>query len=117
MGIISIILRRPPYGSVDAAEAIRHALGGLTNDMTVNLVLVDGGVNTARVKQETAGTSYLSAEEGIIDCLGMGAAVYAEASSLAAEHISDAELAEGVIKAGGEEIADVLMNSDTVMIF
>lgn len=117
MGIISIILRRPPYGSVDAAEAIRHALGGLTNDMTVNLVLVDGGVNAARVSQDTAGTSYLSVEEGVRDCLGMEATVYAEAGSLLTEHISDIELAEGVIKASSEEIATVLMKSDTVMIF
>jgi sulfur relay (sulfurtransferase) DsrF/TusC family protein len=25
---VGIILRRPPYGSVDASEAICHALGG-----------------------------------------------------------------------------------------
>ena len=48
MGSVSIILRRPPYGSVDASEAIRHALGGIIEEMEVKLILVDGGVAAAR---------------------------------------------------------------------
>jgi sulfur relay (sulfurtransferase) DsrF/TusC family protein len=117
MGVISIILRRPPYGSVDAAEAIRHTLGGLTNDMTVNLVLLDGGVNAARIRQDISGTAYLSAEGGIADCVEMGASVYADRISMAEERIADADLAEGVKKADSGEISDVLMESDTIMIF
>ncbi len=52
MGSISIILRRPPYGTVDAPEAIRHALGGITEDMAVRLILVDGGVTAAKKGQD-----------------------------------------------------------------
>jgi len=32
MGSISIVLRKAPYGTTDAAEAIRHALGGATEE-------------------------------------------------------------------------------------
>lgn len=117
MGVISIILRKPPYGSVDAAEAIRHALGGITEDMTVNLVLLDGGVNAARRQQDTTGTDYLSAENGVNDCIEMGAEVYADRKSLDQEKISDSDLTEGARKAGAAEIAQVLRESDTVMIF
>jgi len=73
MGSISIILRRPPYGTVDASEAIRHSLCGLTEGMSVKLILVDGGVNTAKKGQNTASTEYLNMEAGIIDCIDMGA--------------------------------------------
>jgi sulfur relay (sulfurtransferase) DsrF/TusC family protein len=117
MGTISILLRRPPYGSSDAAEAIRHALGGVTEDMSVNLILVDGGVNAARAGQDPADTGYLSAGEGIADCIDMGASVYADADSLKQERITPGELIGGVTPADGKRIASLLAESDTFMIF
>jgi sulfur relay (sulfurtransferase) DsrF/TusC family protein len=73
---ISVILRRLPYGTVDASEAVRHALGGITEDMAVKLILVDGGVAVAKKGQNTNSTEYLNMESGIIDCIDMGAEVY-----------------------------------------
>jgi len=117
MGSISIILRRPPYGTVDASEAIRHALGGITEDMTVRLVLVDGGVNAARRNQETSGTEYMNAGEGIRDCIDMGIDVYADKLSLKDSHLETDEIEEGVIVASSPEIAEIVKESDTIMIF
>jgi sulfur relay (sulfurtransferase) DsrF/TusC family protein len=117
MGNISIILRRPPYGTVDAPEAIRHALGGITEDLSINLILVDGGVNAARKQQEISDTGYLSAETGIKDCIDMGAAVYADKNSLTEENIGADTLVEGVILASGPEIAEIIKKSETTMIF
>ena len=117
MGSISIILRRPPYGTVDASEAIRHSLGGITEDMSVKLILVDGGVNTARKGQNTDSTEYLNMESGIIDCIAMGADVYADRSSLEQAHLESSDLAEGVRILNSSEIADIISNSDTTMIF
>ncbi|HTP04615.1 MAG TPA: DsrE family protein [Nitrospirota bacterium] len=117
MGIVSIILRRPPYGTVDASEAIRHVLGGITEDLSINLILVDGGVNAARKQQETSDTGYLSAETGIKDCIDMGAAVYADKNSLMEEHIGADTLVEGVVLASGPEIAEIIKKSETAMIF
>lgn len=117
MADISIILRRPPYGTVDSSEAIRHALGGITEDMAVNLILVDGGVNAARKGQDISNTEYSSIEAAIKDCIDMGAAVYVEKASLREEHIEADGLVEGVIIANGSEIAEVIKKSDTTMIF
>jgi sulfur relay (sulfurtransferase) DsrF/TusC family protein len=117
MGSISIILRRPPYGTVDASEAIRHSLGGLTEGMSVKLILVDGGVNTAKKGQNTDSTEYLNMEDGIFDCIDMGADVYADKSSMEEEHLEDSDLAEGVRIVTSSEIADIISNSDTTMIF
>ena len=117
MESIGIILRRPPYGTVDAPEAIRHALGGIVEDMSVRLILVDGGVNTARKNQNTSGTDYLSAEEGIRDCIDMGAMVYVDRASLKEESLENGDIIEGVVIATGSEIAGIIAETDTIMIF
>jgi predicted peroxiredoxin len=117
MASISIILRRPPYGTVDASEALRHALGGATNDMEVKLLLVDGGVHTARKDQDVSQTEYLNAGEGIQDCIDMGVAVYADGSSLKREQVDTDRLLDGVTISNGAEIADIISKTDTTMIF
>jgi|OpeIllAssembly_1097287.scaffolds.fasta_scaffold10450_6 sulfur relay (sulfurtransferase) DsrF/TusC family protein len=117
MGSISIILRRPPYGTVDASEALRHALGGVTNDMEVKLLLVGGGVHAARKGQDASQTEYLNAGEGIQDCIDMGVAVYADDASLKREQVGTDSLIEGVTVASSAEIADIVGKTDTTMIF
>jgi len=117
MGSISIILRRPPYGTTDASEAVRHALGGTTEDMAVKLILVDGGVTTAKKGQNTDSTEYLNMESGIIDCVDMGAEVYADKMSMEEAGLEDGDLVEGVRISNSIEIADIINNSDTTMIF
>lgn len=116
MGSVGIILRKAPYGSVDAAEAVRHALGGVTEDMAVNLILVDAGVCAAVSGQITSGTAYLSVEEGIRDCVDMGVAVYADLSSLREYHFDLQRLIPGVTEATASEVAAVIQASDTVLI-
>jgi sulfur relay (sulfurtransferase) DsrF/TusC family protein len=117
MGAITIILRRPPYGAVDAAEAIRHALGGVTEEVSVNLVLVDSGVHAARTAQDTKGSEYMNVAEGIGDCIDMGVTVYAERLSLKEQGLDASDLVGGVVVAAGHEIAEVISDSDTTMIF
>lgn len=117
MGSISIILRRPPYGTMDAPEAVRHALGGVTEDMKVNLILLDGGVHAARKAQDTRGTEYQSIEEGIRDCIDMGVEVVVDRASLKEEHLELNDLVEGVKVLSSYEVAEIIKDSDTVMIF
>jgi len=117
MESISIILRRPPYGTADAAEAVRHALGGITEDITVRLILVDGGVTTAKKGQNTGSTEYLNMESGVIDCVDMGAEVYADKMSMEKAGLEAGDLVEGVRISNSIEIADIISNSDTTMIF
>lgn len=117
MSSIAIVLKKAPYGSVDAAEAVRHALGGATEDMDVKLVLVDSGVNAARKGQDPSGTEYSSIEAGLQDCLDMGVSVYADRSSLAENNIGDNEIIDGIKAADSREIAGLLAESDTTMLF
>ena len=117
MASISIILRRPPYGTVDASEALRHALGGVTDDMEVKLLLVGGGVHAARKGQDASQTEYLNAGEGIQDCMDMGVAVYVDEESLKKEQVDNDLLIEGVKISNGADIADIIGKTDTTMIF
>ncbi len=117
MGYVSIILRRPPYGTVDASEAIRHALGGLTEDVGVKLILVDGGVNAARRSQDVSGTPFSKIEDGIKDCIDMGVEVLVDKSSMKEQYLEVDHLVDGVKIVNSHEIAEVVKESDTVMIF
>ena len=117
MGSISIILRRPPYGTVDASEAIRHALGGVIDEMEVTLLLVDGGVHVARKGQDVSQTKYLNAGDGVKDCIDMGVAVYADEASLKREQIGNGCMIEGVTIASGTEIAALIGKTDTTLVF
>ncbi len=114
---VSIILRRPPYGTVDASEAIRHALGGVTEDVNVSLILVDGGVNAARKGQDSSGTPYSNIEDGIRDCIDMGVEVLADKASLKEEYVEPQRLIDGVRVLNGHEIAEIIKDSDVTMIF
>jgi len=114
---ISIILRRPPYGSVDASEAIRHALGGAIEDISVKLILVDGGVTNAMKRQDISNTEYLSIESGVRDCIDMGVEVYAEGSSVEKFALNPDNIIDGVIILDSNKIARLIKDSDTTMIF
>ena len=107
MQTVTIVLRRPPYGTIDASEAIRHALGAITEEIPVQIILVDGGVHVARKGQDTGTSGYLSAEEGIRDCLDMGATVYVDSSSLETIGIAVSDLIDGVTVCGDGDIAAV----------
>jgi len=117
MGNICIVLKRPPYGTVDAAEAIRHALGGITDDMEVRLLLMAGGVHAARKGHDISATEYMSIEEGIKDCIDMGVVVSVEKGSMTEADIAAEDLIEGVNVASEIEIAEFIKQSDTAMIF
>jgi len=117
MQSITIILRKPPYGTVDASEAIRHTLGAITEELLVQMVLVDGGIHAARKNQDTGSTGYLSVEEGIRDCLDMGAAVYVDRKSMETAGIEVSDLIDGVTISGQTEITTVIKGSGTTMIF
>lgn len=117
MESISIILRKPPYGSIEAEEAVRHALGGVIDDMAVSLILLDGGINAARRGQGILSTSYQSLELGIKDCIDMGVKVYTDRISLKQYNLEPTAIIEGIEILSSAEIAEIIENSDVTMIF
>ena len=117
MGNVAMILKRSPYGDINAAEAVRHALGAMSFEMSVDLILVDGGVLLAKKGQDDKGTGFTNLEGALKDCIDMGAAVYADVASLKAQGVEPKDLAENVKLVGAKEIAGLMKEAKSTMIF
>ncbi len=117
MGNIAMILKRSPYGDINAAEAVRHALGAASGELIVDLILVDGGVLLAKKGQDDAGTGFTNLEGALRDCLDMGITVYADGGSLKSHYMTAEDLVEGVRPVGNREIAGLVKEANATMIF
>jgi sulfur relay (sulfurtransferase) DsrF/TusC family protein len=115
--MIAIMLRKPPYGSIDAAEAVRYALGGISEGMRTALILIDGGVLAARAGQEAAPAGFAEISAAIADAVSMGVEVYAEKTSLRREHLEPEEMIEGIKVVNGIDIASIVGEAKTAFIF
>jgi len=117
MGTIAVILKKSPYGDINAAEAVRHALGAVSFEMGVNLILVDGGVLLAKKGQDDTGTGFTNLEGALKDCLEMGVEIYADVASLKAQRVASDDLVENVKLINSTEIAGLLKEAKTTMTF
>lgn len=114
---IAMILKRPPYGDINAAEAVRHALGAVSSEINVTLILVDGGVLLAKKGQDESTTGFTSLGDSLRDCIEMGVSVYADIASLKAKGVASSDLLENVKPVGWEEIAGLIKDAESTMIF
>lgn len=117
MQTVAVVLKRPPYGQIEAAEAVRHALGAVSAELAVRLLLVDGGVLLARSGQETAGGGLTNLGETLQDCLQMGVTVYAEEASLQEHAVAPAGMIAGVQIVPGGTIAEQIASADATLLF
>lgn len=117
MAKIAMILRKPPYGDINAAEAVRHALGAASGDWKVSLILVDGGVLLAKQGQDDTGTGFTNLEETLKDCMEMGVEIFADNLSLIEQGLRKEEIVGGVAVVSESDIAAMLKTADTSMIF
>jgi predicted peroxiredoxin len=117
MARVAIISRRSPYGDVAAAEAVRHALGAASQELSVDLILTGGGVNVARKGHDEAGTGYTNLESSLKDAIEMGVAVHADVASLTAQGVVGPDLLEGVARVDAREIARLVKEARWTMIF
>ncbi|MCL5023023.1 MAG: DsrE family protein [Nitrospirae bacterium] len=117
MGRIAMILRRSPYGDINAAEAVRHAMGGAAGELDVDLILVDGGVLLAKKGQDDAGTGFTNLEGALKDCIDMGVVVYADKASVRDLHLEAADIADGIKIASAVQIVELMQEARTTMIF
>ncbi len=117
MANVAMILKRSPYGDINAAEAVRHALGAASFEMGVDLILVDGGVLLAKKGQNDAGTGFTNLEGAVKDCMEMGVSVYADDYSLKTQRVGLRDMVEGVKVIDGKKIARLMKDAKATMIF
>ena len=114
---LAVILTKPPYGDIQAAEAIRHALGAVGDDIDVTLLLVDEGVYLAKKGQVVDGSGYTELGESVSDLIEMGCDVYAEKVSLREAGLDAEDIINNVKIVSGYEISETVKESDKTMIF
>ncbi len=111
-----VILRKPPYGVVNAYEAIRHAGGAPGSGYKSILYLIDSGVYTAK-KNQDAGTTGFSGLSESLELLSGEMEIYANSDSLREYDIKENDLVEGVKVDDGGILKQAIKNSQSVMIF
>ncbi len=118
---LCILIRHPPYGSISAAEGIRHLAGALGYDLATIVVLVDDGVWVAKAGQEAGHSGWTSLSEALAGALrptaGGPPVILAEVGALARGGLSAQDLVPGVIPAGPEAIARAVAQARHVMLF
>lgn len=116
MDKLLVILRKPPYGEINAAEAVRHAGAASGFDYEATLYLIDSGVYAAKKNQETADTGFSGIGESL-ELLSDGMDVYACQNSLTKYGLKQGDLIDGIKTDDGSILKQVIKEAQTVMIF
>jgi sulfur relay (sulfurtransferase) DsrF/TusC family protein len=111
-----VILRKPPYGTSSAAEAVRHAGGASGFDYKPILYLIDDGVYAAKKNQDSGDTGFSAVGESM-ELMSDEMEIYAYGSSLRKSGLREDDLIEGVKIDDGRVLKDALNDAQSVMIF
>ena len=115
-----ILVDRGPYGSIQSAEAIRHALGALAKGWEVVLALTGDGVLTALSGQTPPAGEWVPLSEAVarlIDEWEGHAAVLAEREALEALGLTESDVIQGARPASLGEIASAFARCDRTLVF
>ena len=114
---LCILVRRSPYGTIHAAEALRHLNGASAGGLKTAAVLVGDGVYSAKEGQETDTTGWTSLSAALKRALEDGPWVYAHEPSLKERGLGLDDLVPGVKTINDVEMATLLAGSRWLMLF
>lgn len=114
MDTVAIISRKPPYGYINAAEAVRHALGA-GDDFKAILILIDGGVYLAKKGQDMGNTGFSNLEESL--GLAEDVEICVDRGSITLRGLKEEDFIDGIKVIGPEEIKDIIAKSHSTIIF
>lgn len=117
---LCVLVDRGPYGSLQAAEAIRHARGALGKGWEVVLVFLEDGAYALLPDQSPPPGEWVGLGEAVSDFMGEGqdrASVLVEHRALAARGLSVGALLPGVRPVSLQEVAEALASCDRTLVF
>lgn len=121
---LCIVIRRAPYGTLAAAEGVRHLIGATDAGMSVCAVLVDDGVYVAKQDQDPHDTGWTSLSGALARTLGPRAVdssaqprVYLHRASAETRGLDALDLIPGVESIDDAHLADLLTSADALLIF
>lgn len=116
MDTLLVLLRKPPYGTTNAAEAVRHAGGASGFGYKSILYLIDGGVCSAKKNQDAGDTGFSAVGESI-ELMSDEMEIFACQESLKELGLSAEDLIEEVKIDDGSVLKETLRDAQSVMIF
>lgn len=115
---LCILIRRPPFGQIHAAEAVRHLGGALAEKLDACTVLMDDGIFVARAGQDVASTDWTALSPVWSQHLAKGARLYVHAPSARARGLPATEqFITGAQWIEDDALAQLLAESDLVMVY
>jgi len=114
---IAVVSMRPPYGDINAAEAVRHALGAVGEGLEVSMLLVEDGVLLARAGGEAGESGFTDLTEAVADCVEMGVAVYADRESVLRLGLAEGQIVKGVRTVESSGVSEIIAHADRTIIF
>ena len=124
---LGIVVRRGPYGSINAGEAIRHAGGGITHGVATTLIFLEDGVYVAVANQDGSRIGFTSLAAPLAQYgkqqgasasgLSLHGRVVVHGPSLAARGLREDGLVEGVEVVDDAALADLLGSCDAVLTY
>ena len=124
MDSIYVVIRKAPYGSLAAAEGVRHLLGAAGCGMAATAVLVDDGVYLAKHGQDPAGTGWTNLSEVLqkaLDPTGAGSSpqvrAYVHRASAQQRGIDHLDLVGGMELIDDDQLAAMLATVEGLLIF
>ncbi len=118
---LCILVHRPPYGGIQAAEAVRHLNGAATQGLEATAILLEDGVYVARTGQDAATTGWTALSPVLADALrkaGTGSPrLLVDRESLHARGIPAESLIPGSTVVDERTIADALSRARWVMVY
>ncbi len=115
---LCILLRRPPYGQIHAAEAIRHMGGALAEGIQTNLVLIDDGVFVARDVQNATGTNWTPLIPTLAKAIAKGGRVWVHSPSARERGLLQNEhFIIGIEPLDDAKLAEMLASSHAVIVY
>ena len=124
MDNLCIVIRKAPYGTLVAAEGVRHLIGAAQTGMAVCAVLVDDGVYLARQDQDPGDTGWTSLSRALGQLLNTNTAspapqarVYLHRPSVDTRDLDGRDLLPGTECIDDAQLAAVVTSADGVLVF
>ncbi len=124
MNGLCVVIRRAPYGTLAAAEGVRHMIGAAQAGMSVYAALVDDGVYLATQGQDPGNAGWTSLSGALGQALGSGTTgsaarprAYVHRPSAETRGLDHLDLVPGVELIDDAQLAAVLASADALLIF
>jgi len=118
---LCILVHRPPYGGIQAAEAVRHLNGAMAHGLEATAILLGDGVYSARAGQDPGTTGWTALSAALEDAIGGSRSgrprLWVDEASLDARGLQAGSLIPGATVVDEQAIADALAKARWVMVY